>query len=338
MDGKNHFAADEIMIIHDKNTYFQILEQFEVVPHTQSRGWYEMHSLYKPERIIFIINNLENPTIACFAHIKKMFGLKMILIEGEAYKYAESFNLKNIRAFYKKISKLDFPIIEVNSTSEYSFDYEIAVRHAGFLRPVGVFSMPVTKIVNLQEEIGFNQNWKRNLSKANSYKLTFEAVGEANIEDCEDFLAIYAEMTNRKNLQFTFSEKQLFKLLSDENHFQLFFARNKEQKRIATVLIHRNREKSGLLYAATGKLALDNSASFFLYKELFKYLADDGVRFFDMEKLVPSKDEVNHVFNFKNGVKGEHKQLNGEWALYKNKIYRPLMYFVKKHLMKKREL
>ena len=74
LGSKNYFSADEAMIIHDKNRYFQILEQFEIVPYTQSRGWYEMHSLYKPESIIFIVNDLENPTIACFAHVKRSLG------------------------------------------------------------------------------------------------------------------------------------------------------------------------------------------------------------------------------------------------------------------------
>jgi hypothetical protein len=57
-----------------------------------------------------------------------------------------------------------------------------------------------------------------------------------------------------------------------------------------------------------------------------------------MEKLVPSTKPINSVFLFKNGVEGKHIVLNGEWSWYKNLYYRPLMYFVKKYLMKKREL
>lgn len=326
------------MIIHDKNTYFQILEKFEIVPYTQSRGWYKMHSMHKPERIKFFVNDKENPTIACFAHVKKMLGLKLLLIEGEAYKNAESFNLKNIRKFYKNISEFDFSIIEVNSNFEYHFDYEIALRQSGFLRPVGLFSMPVTKHINLQSEIRYNQNWKRNLKKAAENSLSFEVINEVMLEDCNDFLSIYSEMNERKKMTFHFSNDQLFQLLLDRENFQLFFVRNEDNVRIATILIHRNKDRSGLLYAATGRFALENSASFFLYNELFKYLRNEGILLFDMEKLVPSTDGVNNVFNFKNGVKGTHVQLNGEWGRYSNSLLRVGMYYVKKYLLKKREI
>lgn len=324
------------MIITDKNLYFQILEKFKIVPYTQSRGWYDVHSLYKPERIIFFVNDNENPTIACYAHKKIFLGVKMILIEGEAYKDSKSSNLKDIRNFYKNISELGYQIIEVASNATYDFDYETALRQAGYLRPIGQFCLPSTKIIDLQQPIQYNQNWKRNLKKNQSFNLKFDVISKTTLEDCEDFLDIYRMMTNRKNLTFNFSPQQVFNLCSSDN-FQLFFV-SENGERQAAIIIHKANNKAGLLYAATTKNALNTFASFFMYDQLFKYLSESGFLFFDMEKLLPSTDAVNNVFLFKNGIQGTHLQLNGEWSWYKNAIYRSSMYFVKKYLMKKREL
>ena len=92
------------MIIHDKNSYFQILEKFEIVPYTQSRGWCEMQSLYKPERVKYFVNDMDNPTIACFAHEKKMLGVRMIVIEEEAYKDELAHTPAEIKKFYEIIN------------------------------------------------------------------------------------------------------------------------------------------------------------------------------------------------------------------------------------------
>ena len=326
------------MIIPDKNSYFQMLEKFEIVPFTQTRGWYDLHSLYKPEKIIFLVNNTDNPTIACFAHRKTFLGLSMILIEGEAYKNDRACNLNDVRSFYKHLTESGFPIIESTSGATYDFEYETALRQAGYLRPVGLFSMPSTKIINLQNPVCYNQNWKRNIRKANENNLYFEVTEKITTKECEDFLKIYSEMTSRKNLSFGFNSEQLFQLLSDSSHFQLFFVKSSSHERIASILIHKDIHRAGLLYAATSQAALETSASFYMYDKLFEYLTSENFWFFDMEKLIPSDDVVNHVFNFKNGIQGTHIQLNGEWSWYKNSFYRIAMYFVKKFLVKKREL
>ena len=145
------------MIIHDKNSYFQILEKFEIVPYTQSRGWCEMQSLYKPERVKYFVNDMDNPTIACFAHEKKMLGVRMIVIEEEAFKDELAHTPAEIKKFYEIIKASGYKIIEISSNSKYDFDYEIALRQAGFLRPVGLFSLPSTKIIDLTNPIGYKK-------------------------------------------------------------------------------------------------------------------------------------------------------------------------------------
>lgn len=324
------------MVLINHEAFFKITEQFEVIPYTQSRGMFEYNALSGIDRIKFFVNNLEQPTIACFGHEKSFFSKKMILIEGECCLNAKQLTIDNIRSFYNEITLLGYDFVEVCSNSEYSFNYETALRQAGFLRPVGQFSMPVTKIIDLTSEIKYNQNWKRNIKKSIQNELVFEPVVNPQINDCNDFITIYQEMISRKFLSISFSKEHIFALCKSGD-FRIFFI-STNQQRIAGIIVHQRKTHAGLLYAATGQLALQNSASFFLYNELFKYLKINNVMSFDMEKLVPSTLPVNNVFIFKNGIVGNIIQLNGEWAWYKKSYYRPLMYFVKKYLMKKKEL
>lgn len=324
------------MIIHDKNSYFQILEKFEIVPYTQSRGWCEMQSLYKPERVKYFVNDMDNPTIACFAHEKKMLGVRMIVIEEEAYKDELAHTPAEIKKFYEIINATGYKIIEISSNSKYDFDYEIALRQAGFLRPVGLFSLPSTKIIDLTNPIGYNRDWKNNLKKAAKNGLEFEPVERVEKFHSEEFIKIYSEMSRSKSIGIPFNAELIEKLCST-GEFKLFFVL-RNGVRIASTIIFQRNESALSLYAASGSIARSTSASYFMYDELFKYLADSGVKTFDMGKLLPSKEPVNNVFLFKNGIEGKHIQLNGEWARYSNPFYRFSMYFVKRYILKRKEI
>lgn len=324
------------MNLVDKDTFFQLTEKFQEVPLTQSAGWYAMNSCYHPEKIIFMINDVENPRIGCFGHVKKMGFIKMLLIEGERYVDSDAMKTPTIRNFYSGILALGYDMVEVRSGAPYSFEYETAMRQVGFLRPVGQFSLPSTKIIDLTRSIEYNQNWKRNLKKASEFELTFEAIDQITQKDVEDFISINRSMTERKDLSFHYDLKQIYALCTSKD-FQLLFV-SSAKKRIACMIIFKSKKFASLLYAASSKEALISSASFFMYNQLFTYLSNQGIREFGMEKLLPSTDNVNNVFLFKNGVKGTHIQLNGEWSWYKKSIYRSSMYFVKKYIMKKREM
>lgn len=324
------------MIIHDKNSYFQILEKFEIVPYTQSRGWCEMQSLYKPERVKYFVNDMDNPTIACFAHEKKMLGVRMIVIEEEAFKDELAHTPAEIKKFYEIINATGYKIIEISSNSKYDFDYEIALRQAGFLRPVGLFSLPSTKIIDLTNPIGYNRDWKNNLKKPAKNGLEFEPVERVEKFHSEEFIKIYSEMSRSKSIGIPFNAELIEKLCST-GEFKLFFVL-RNGVRIASTIIFQRNESALSLYAASGSIARSTSASYFMYDELFKYLADSGVKTFDMGKLLPSKEPVNNVFLFKNGIEGKHIQLNGEWARYSNPFYRFSMYFVKRYILKRKEI
>ena len=324
------------MEIVNQADFFKLTNHFDIKPFTQSEGWYQMHSYYHPDRIIFLINNVKNPTIACFAHVKRKFGIKMLLIEGECYKNEESQNTILIRNFYNDIIQSGYNILEACSNAPYHFDYETAMRQAGFLRPVGLFSLASTKIIRLDEQIEYNKDWKRNLKKANEHNLRLEKIDNVTNDESNDFIRIFREMIERKFLSQPFNKEQIIKLCST-GEFQLYFVVKSEQ-RIASVVIYKFNNFAIPIYSASNVMARQTSASYFMYDELFKHLRSENIDTFDMDKLLPSTEGVNNVFYFKNGINGTHIQLNGEWSWYKKPIYRPMMYFVKKYLMKKKEI
>lgn len=324
------------MVLTNKIAFFDIIKNFEEVPYTQTQGMYEYHALSGIDRIKFFINCDQNPTIACYAHEKSFGPLKMIIIEGECYLDSNSRKIEDIKRFYNEITTLGYDMIEVCSNATYNFDYEIALRQAGYLRPVGQFSMPITKIIDLNSDIKYGSNWKRNIRKAKHHNLIFEFVAQPSLDDCADYVRLNSEMTKRKTIRNPLSKYQIAELCKYNDFFMYYVIYNNQ--RIAGLITHQRNSHAGSLLSASNQEALQTSASYFMYIELFKHLKNIGINTFDVEKLVPATDGVNNVFIFKNGVEGVITNLNGEWACYKKKLYRPMMYFVKKYLLKKREL
>ncbi|MDR2840837.1 MAG: hypothetical protein LBV75_06180, partial [Paludibacter sp.] len=78
------------MEIIDKNTFFELTRNFEIVPVTQTRGLYEMLAISGAKQIRFFVDDTKK--IACFAHEKRFLGTKMLLIGDECYAEQTDFN------------------------------------------------------------------------------------------------------------------------------------------------------------------------------------------------------------------------------------------------------
>jgi len=261
----------------------------------------------------------------------------MLQIEGECLLNENNIDCKEVREFYEEIAQSGFDMVEVNSSLPYDALYEIGIRQAGYLRPVGMFSTPLSSWIYLQQEIHYNRNWERNIKKSEKYDLELEIIEQPSEKDCNDFCEIYNLMSNRKMINKLFSQK-VSALLMDEK-FQLLFVKENNE-RIATIIIYLNKSNAtanGIFAGSTGK-ALTTHATFFMYDSMFQYLKRMNYKIYDMARLSPSTHSKQSVFLFKNGVKGDYLLYCGEWSWYKKQIYRPLMYFVKKYLFKRVEV
>ena len=322
----------------DKNIFFDITQTFDYVPFTQSKGWWSMHSIKDENRFVFFVDSLKKPAIACMGHAKKTLWLKMLQIEGECLANKNNIDSKQIRDFYKAISQADFDMIEVNSSLPYNALYEIGIREAGYLRPVGMFSSALSNWIDLQTETQYNENWKRNLKKADKANLELTTLEKPTNEQTYFYADFYNKFTNQKGFLHNITFDQMKGLLQS-NDFSLALVTDEVENILAGIVYYHHHQHAGLFISARnidGKE--DQGVTFFMYDQLFKYLKNNNYTTFDMEKLSPSTHSKQSVFLFKNGVKGKKVLYCGEFSHYKRWIYRPLMYFVKKYLFKRVEV
>jgi hypothetical protein len=270
--------------------------------------------------------------IGCAAYVKRFMGLTMLMVDTECLQHRHT-KPTAICRFYEALRQTGVDMIEVNSRRIYQADYEIGIRQAGFLRPVGSFSYEMTNIIDLSQPLSFNENWKRNLKVSDSQGLTLQRVEHITREDIAAFIRLYREMCFHKNLAQPFTEEML-RVLLDDPHFRLCFICHGNE-RLSGIIYHHVGMQAGLLYAANGDAANRVHAGFQLYKQLLNSLSEEGVKTFDMEKMGASIHSTNAVFLFKQGIRGELTPLCGEWSWYKRRWYGVGMYFIKKYLWKK---
>jgi len=324
------------MEIISKAKFFDITKQFEFVPYSQTYGWFCFHNCDENGRCVFFIDDVNNPQIACFAHTKKAFGLEMLLVEGECFRKKEYTN-SMITAFYKEIGQLPYDMIEINSNSAFNFEFEIGIRRAGFLRPVGLFSIPLTIIVPLSEPIEYDRNWKRNLKKGEQNQFSFEYIVKPTTETIKLFVETYNKLSDYKGFGTKLKEANLFKLLQEPT-MNLFVIKNAEGKPLCLRIIYMRDQEATDVFAANTLESRELSATHAMMDKLFNYLKERGINNFDFARILAGHSTGDSVFLFKNGVRGQKLLYNGEWSKYKKKIYRPMMYFVKKFLFHRTEI
>ncbi len=322
--------------ISDKEHYFSLIRDFEHRPFVQTEGWYDFHEKQKPGSVRLFVDNPDAPEVACLAHVKKLAGIKMLLIQGECLKSATVESPK-IREFYRSFQSQGWDIIEVNSFLPYQTAYEIGIREAGYLRPVGLFSIHLSLWVDLTQAAKYNDNWKRNIKLAQRSELTFCIIENPQSADAACFAALYRELLEDKAINHTLTTAQAELLLSGHN-FGLAIVSNAEGEWLSAIIFHKSGQHAGLLYATKSQKAKACGATFYMYNELFSALNGNGYLTFDMERLLPSTHSSQGVYLFKQGIKGQMVTYNGEWAWYKRSYLRPLMYFVKRFLMKRTEM
>lgn len=294
----------------DTETFYRHISTFTHVPFTQTKAWIEAkRCLCACQLIGFVDTN-----ISCIGVERRFAGIRWLTIEDECLRSESIKNSARI-AFYTAIREAGYDIIEVNNRQSYQPEFEVAMRQAGLLRPVGSFSCQLTNIIALTEPLSFNENWRRNLKKAAQSQLQLRYAEEPDEQDIERYFRLYREMSEHKQIGTPFNREYIRTLL-ESPHFRLYFVEH-EQQEIAAIIVHTAGTHAGLLYAANSERANELCAGAYMYEQVMLHLADSGFCTFDMEKLLASTHSTNSVFIFKQGVKGQLSALNGEWSYYK---------------------
>jgi hypothetical protein len=323
------------MIQIKQTEFFEIISTFDSVPYTQSYGWFCFNNCDETGLCDFFTDDIANPQIAVFGHVKKAFGLKMLLVEGECLK-SLPYKSSLIKNFFEQLTFSGYDIVEFVSNSEYNSEFEVGIRRAGFLRPVGLFSMSLSKVIDLTSEILFDRNWNRNLKKSEAFNLEYREVISPDIQFISEMVNLYNKFSDQKGFSHKLSVNETSKVLQSPG-YSVSCVDSTDGTLLSFMIYYLRNGCANSVFTAKSEKAKECGATFYLYKMLFEDLKKKGVKSYDIEKLVPSKHSTDSVFLFKDGMKGKRVIYNGEWSWYKYPFYRTIMYFVKKYIFKKRE-
>lgn len=304
--------------INNPRDFFELQSAIPFIPFTQSKGWHDYQNL-RNEKIRYFVNNTSDVKIALWGKEKKipLLGKIIFIIEGEAL--ISNLDEKQITSFYSELKKLNYSSILINSNNEYTLDYEIGIRRAGMVRPLGGFSCPLTLIITPQNLPKHNRNWKRNVKSAIDSGLVFSEIIKTEKKDIENFILLFNEMAELKNLSYKLLFEPLKQLIND-SQMRLFFVKDKNETPIAARIVHVNGKFASDVYAANSIAARNNGASYFLMQNIFDVLKNDGIEEFDFGRIPPSDHATDNVYVFKKASGGNPRQYNGEWVYYKNKL------------------
>lgn len=296
--------------------FFLSIEKIGNIPFEQTKEWYE-YKQRKDVEFLFFVDNPQDPSIACWGRIliKRFIG-RILDIIGDVQKLGIS--QKQISKFFTSlIVDAKASMITLNSVSEYSCEFEIAIRRSGFVRPLGFRTCPLTIFVN-PFSYSPDRMWKRNIKKAKEEQLEFVLVEKPTLPDLRLVCSMFDELRDMKSLGYSLSAEELLNLFQSDS-FKLFFVK-KDDKYLCARIIYLYRNQAADVFAANSYESRKYSATNFIMEGIFSWLKEQGVDKFDFSRIPPSNNETDSVYIFKNSSGGYPVQYNGEWIWSKKRI------------------
>lgn len=220
----------------------------------------------------------------------------------------------------------------ISDISEYDPNFEVGIRRAGFVRPLGLSVCPLTMIVDFSLPFSFHRQWKRNVKKSKECGNYFYLVEKPTYEDAKDFEHIFKQMSERKSLGAYHTAEQVLALLGDK--FKLFFIENKNHERISARIEYTNGNSVYDVWAASTKEALKTGASYHIQEQIFEFFKSQGFEKFDYGRISPSADYMDNIYLAKTYSGGHPISYNGQWYFSQSPFLTFVMsfyqYFVKK--------
>lgn len=317
----------------NESVFDQCIAKLDHVPFEQSQGW-RRYQESKGFEHLFFVDNEEQPNMACCGRIfKKPLIGKILDITGEVKKDAVS--EKTMRGFYKGLIEASgCDMITYNSNAVYAIDMEVALRRAGFNRPLGSRTCPLTIFVDLanDNERKRDRNWKRNAKKAVEGNLVFKGVEKPTKEDVSVFCKMFEEMSATKHLGYQLEPESLYHLTTSPD-YRLYFV-YREDRPICARIVYLNNGMAADVFAANSNESREHSATHFMMDSLFKELGAMGAVHFDFSRIPPSNNETDSVYEFKKASGGDEIQYLGEWIWSKKRLT-PLFFSIYNFYLRK---
>lgn len=317
--------------IKDRKEFFEMQRNLSFVPFSQSEGWYN-YIRSKENDVVFFVDNQRDIKIASWGRVQKLPFLTGSILRLDGESYSQDVNAKIFKKFYSELLKSKYKGIEINSGNIYRVEYEIGVRRAGFKRPLGLVSCPLTINVDIKSEFRFDNNWKRNIKKAKLAGLEFNEIQNPSEIDINTIVNLFSQMARLKNLGHSLERNSLEALIKS-NDMRTFLV-YKDNVPVAARIVYDNKPFSCDIYAANGAEARNCGASYFIMQNIFEVFKEEGFCLFDFGRIPPSNHETDSIYVFKNSSRGEKVQYNGEWVFYKSSFIEYLVHFFRLFIQK----
>lgn len=305
----------------------QCIAKLGHVTFEQDKGWRD-YEIKRGLPYLYFVDSELQPTMACCGRVfKKPLVGKILDITGEV-KSKDTLSEKVMRNFYHSvIEDAGCDMISYNSKAVYDVDMEIALRRAGYNRPLGFRTCPLTIFVDLQSdtESKRDRNWKRNAKKAAESNLTFEYVEHPTMEDACVVCKMFDEMSETKHLGYTLKPETLYVLISNPL-YRLYYVR-REERVICARIVYVYGEMAEDVFAANSNESRECSATHFMMDCVFNYLKTINAKVLDFSRIPPSDNETDSVYMFKRASGGGVVAYLGEWMWTKKRIT-PLLYSI----------
>ena len=316
----------------NRDIFYGLIADFAWIPFTQTLA-YNL-SIVSENTLHFYVDDPAQPQVGCVGFERRKAGLRMLCVSGECLREEKITDRKKYAEFYRAIRELDFDIFELNFNTAYSADAEIALRTGGWLRPVGLFSTALSKVIPTKEPLRLDRSWKHNLKKAHENGLCFKVADPMDESHIQDYVRFHREMLQRKGFNEGLTESNL-SALSKDPHFKMGLVTDSNGLLLAGHIFYVHPLAASSLYAFTSPEGRNAGAANFLYESMLSYLAQNDISTFDVGRISPSTHQKNNIFLFKDGMGGEYVTYLGEWEYCRKSWMSILLYFAKKHIWKR---
>lgn len=314
-----------------KSDFYRLVSSFEWIPYTQTDAY--CRSIVDENTLHYFVDDIDNTHIGCVGYERRKAGLKMLCISGECLK-TQAIDRKLYAEFYKALQETGFDIYELQLNTPYNIDAEIALRTSGWLRPIGMFSTTLSKVIATNKPLSLDRSWKHNMKKAHEAGLHFmvkETIDESTITE---YVSNHQELLHRKGFSDGLSADGL-RMLSSDPHYKIAVVCNQDGQMIAGHIFYAHPIASSSIYAFTSLLGRESGAAYMLYEGIINYLAQHDIHTFDVGRLSPAAHKKNNLFLFKDGIGGEYVNYLGEWEYTRRRWISLALLFMKKYIWKR---
>lgn len=296
--------------------FFNLISEFDVIPFEQSKGWHD--SIDFPNRE-YHIDSDENPQIGFCGLVtnSRILGKKLII---ESYCHKNGLSAKQITQFFKDIiDSGDYEIVYLSDIEQVNPSVQVALRRAGFLRPLAMKLCPMSLIVDTDKDFNFHRNWRRGVNKSIKSGNNFEVHVKPDSEILKAFVVLFNELRDRKSLSFGLTESGL-KSLFDTPDYVLSMVRDPNGKPLCGRITYIKNGHSYDVFAANSDESLAVGAVYHNQQSLLEYLKSIGCMDFDYGRIPPGRDAMDNIYLAKSYSGGYPVVYNGEWEYTKSNL------------------